>query len=152
MPASRAPGRSSNAPDNEGQFRERLDQYARETARRARVVGAWLHRRWQNSLQVRVAATTLVVTGVVVLIVGVFIVNQVGDGVLRAKRDAAIRQATVGFAFASANEVFSTADVHQPNDLVNAREALVDGADGRWHRGGAVHDRRRLVGRSQNLE
>ncbi len=118
-------GRSSSAPDNEAQLRERLDQYARETARRARVVGAWLHGRWQNSLQVRVAATTFVVTGVVVLIVGVFIVNQVGDGVLRAKRDAAIRQATVGFAFASANEVFSTADVHQPNDLVNAREALL---------------------------
>ncbi len=88
------------------------------------MVGAWLHRRWQNSLQVRVAATTLVVTGVVVLIVGVFVVDQVGNGVLRAKRDAAIRQASVGFGVAEANELFSTADVHQPNDLVNARDAL----------------------------
>ena len=116
-------GRPSSAPDNEGQIRERLDEYARETARRTRVVGAWLHRRWQNSLQVRVAATTLVVTGVVVLIVGVFIVNQVGDGVLRAKRDAAIRQATLGLTYA--NTVFFGVDVNTPGDVYKASNELL---------------------------
>ena len=80
--------------------RARVEQYASAAWRRAQVGGAWLRRRWQHSLQVRVGATTLVVTGVVVLIVGLFIVNQVGDGVLRAKRDAAIRQATVGLTYA----------------------------------------------------
>ena len=111
---------------DDGRARERLERYTRETARRARVVGAWLHRRWQNSLQVRVAATTLVVTGVVVLIVGVFIVNQVGDGVLRAKRDAAIRQATLGLTYAKS--VFFGVDVNTPGDVYKASNESADRA------------------------
>ncbi len=67
---------------------------------RPATFGAWALVRWQRSLQLRVAATTLVVSGVVVLIVGLFIVTQVTDGVLNAKRDAAIRQATVGLNYA----------------------------------------------------
>jgi two-component system sensor histidine kinase MtrB len=56
-----------------------------------RVIGTW-----RGSLQLRVGATTLVVTGVVVLLIGVFLVRQLSDGVLRAKRDAAINQAKLG--------------------------------------------------------
>jgi two-component system sensor histidine kinase MtrB len=51
---------------------------------------------WAASLQLRVAATTLVVTGAVVLVIGTFLVDQIGAGVLRAKREAAITQAELG--------------------------------------------------------
>jgi two-component system sensor histidine kinase MtrB len=57
-----------------------------------------LGRAWRNSLQLRVAASTVVVTGVVVLIVGVFLVNEISAGVLRAKRSAAIAQAAFGLS------------------------------------------------------
>ena len=53
-------------------------------------------RTWSHSLQLRVAVTTLVVTGVVVLIIGIFLVDQISGGVLRAKRTAAIAQVESG--------------------------------------------------------
>jgi len=112
-----------DAPVAGTQFGARVEQYANAAWRGAQVGGAWLRRRWQNSLQVRVAATTLVVCGVVVLIVGLFIVNQVGDGVLRAKRDAAIRQATVGLTYA--NSLFSSVDVNDCGKVVEARQSLL---------------------------
>jgi two-component system sensor histidine kinase MtrB len=55
---------------------------------------------WQRSLQFRVGATTLVVTGVVVLLIGVFLVDQLSSGVLRAKRDGAVNQARLGLGTA----------------------------------------------------
>ena len=51
---------------------------------------------WQHSLQVRVATTTALITGVVVVLIGVFIVDQVSNGVLHAKRQTAVRQAEIG--------------------------------------------------------
>ena len=57
-------------------------------------------RTWSHSLQLRVAVTTLVVTGVVVLIIGIFLVDQISGGVLRAKRTAAIAQVESGKAAA----------------------------------------------------
>ena len=48
-----------------------------------------LRRVWSRSLQLRVAATTLLVTGVFVFVIGVFLVNQLSSGVLRAKRTSA---------------------------------------------------------------
>jgi two-component system sensor histidine kinase MtrB len=51
---------------------------------------------WRNSLQLRVATTTVLVTGVVVCVIGIFLIDQIGSGVLRAKRAAAIAQAELG--------------------------------------------------------
>jgi two-component system sensor histidine kinase MtrB len=51
---------------------------------------------WRGSLQLRVGTTTVVVTGVVVFVIGVFLVNQVTSGILHAKRDAAVSQAGIG--------------------------------------------------------
>ena len=56
-----------------------------------RVTGAW-----RRSLQLRVGATTVAVTGVVVLLVALFLVDKVAGGVLKSKRDAAINQARIG--------------------------------------------------------
>jgi two-component system sensor histidine kinase MtrB len=53
---------------------------------------------WGRSLQFRVAASTVVITGIVVLIIGIFLINEISAGVLRAKRSAAIAQSAVGLA------------------------------------------------------
>ncbi|SOD73102.1 two-component system sensor histidine kinase MtrB [Jatrophihabitans sp. GAS493] len=55
-----------------------------------------LRQTWSRSLQLRVGVTTATVTSVVVILVGVFLVNQISAGILRAKRDAAIAQANTG--------------------------------------------------------
>jgi two-component system sensor histidine kinase MtrB len=69
----------------------------------ASQVGDWLQRRavesaatWRRSLQLRVAASTLAVTSVMVLLIGLFLVDQISNGLLNAKRDAAVRQAVAG--------------------------------------------------------
>ena len=56
---------------------------------------------WRRSLQARVAVTTLLVTGVFVLVVGVFLVNKISSGVLAAKRHGALVQADAGLQAAT---------------------------------------------------
>ena len=76
-------------------------------------------RAWQHSLQLRVGATTLVVTGVGVLLIGIFLVNQISAGVLRAKRTAAVLQTTAGLD--TVRRVF--ADV-SPGDIPSQNAAV----------------------------
>ncbi|SDJ33586.1 two-component system, OmpR family, sensor histidine kinase MtrB [Frankineae bacterium MT45] len=63
---------------------------------RASQLANRLRQTWSRSLQLRVGVTTATVTSVVVILVGVFLVNQISAGILRAKRDAAIAQANTG--------------------------------------------------------
>jgi two-component system sensor histidine kinase MtrB len=65
---------------------------------RGRDVSRMVGRIWGDSLQLRVAATTVVVTGIVVLIIGIFLVNEISAGVLRAKRTGSIAQAGIGLS------------------------------------------------------
>jgi len=58
--------------------------------------------RWRRSLQLRVAAQTAVATGLMVLLIGMFLVDQIGKGVLKAKRDTSISQASLGLEAAIA--------------------------------------------------
>lgn len=90
-----------------------------ERARRAAgaAVSAWRH-----SLQLRVAASTLVITGVVVLVIGIFIVDQVAAGIVHAKRDAAIGQAKVGLE--SARRVLSGVDAGVIADVTDAQQQI----------------------------
>jgi two-component system sensor histidine kinase MtrB len=74
---------------------------------------------WQRSLQFRVGATTLVVSTAAVLLIGVFIVDQVSGGVLRAKRDAAISQAKVGLG--TAQQALANIDAGVVADVAEAR-------------------------------
>lgn len=90
--------------------------------RRLRSIALGVSSAWQRSLQLRVATTTLVLTGTVVLVIGVFIVDQVAGGVLRAKRDAAISQANIGLAIA--RSVLGKVDVGVPNDVQEAQHTL----------------------------
>ncbi|MEO8889697.1 MAG: MtrAB system histidine kinase MtrB, partial [Jatrophihabitantaceae bacterium] len=86
----------------------------------------WLGQRalqtWQRSLQLRVGTTTLLVSTVAVLVIGIFIVNQVAGGVLRAKRDAAVSQAKIGYD--AAKLAFSGIDASVPSDVNQARDDL----------------------------
>jgi two-component system sensor histidine kinase MtrB len=51
---------------------------------------------WRRSLQLRMATSTALVTGLVVLLIGLFLASQISSGVLRAKRDSAVAQASIG--------------------------------------------------------
>ena len=54
--------------------------------------------RWRRSLQLRVVTTTLVVSGVVVLLLATLVLDQVGRGLVSAKTRAALTQAQAGLA------------------------------------------------------
>jgi two-component system sensor histidine kinase MtrB len=75
---------------------------------------------WRHSLQLRVATTTLLVTSVVALLIGVFIVDQVAGGVMRAKREAAIRQANIGLS--AARSVLVGVDAGVIADVAEAQQ------------------------------
>ena len=56
---------------------------------------------WRASLQVRVAITTLVVSGVVVLLLGVVVLEQVRSGLLQAKTRTSLSQLDFGLQHAT---------------------------------------------------
>ena len=79
---------------------ERLPAVRRRSVALAQAGRTWARRAleqvgdsWRRSLQLRVGATTVVVTGLVVIVIGIFLVDKVSGGILHAKRDAAIEQA-----------------------------------------------------------
>jgi two-component system sensor histidine kinase MtrB len=72
----------------------------RAAQRRAKVVAGRLRRRWHRSLQLRVAATTLVICVVVVTVLGFFLVQQIASGLLNSTRTYAARQIGEGLAVA----------------------------------------------------
>jgi two-component system, OmpR family, sensor histidine kinase MtrB len=50
---------------------------------------------WRRSLQLRVVASTLALSSAMLLVLGLVLQTQITDGLLRAKVDAALKQATV---------------------------------------------------------
>ena len=90
------------------------------------TAGTWLNdhllRPWRQSLQLRVGATTLVVSTTVVVAIGFFITDKVGDGILNAKRDAAISQAQIGLP--SARAVLSGVDAGVVADVADAQQQI----------------------------
>lgn len=72
-----------------------------------RLVGRWVRRPllpaarlWRRNIQLRVVATTLLMSLGVVLLLGLVVIGQVRNGLLDAKRHAAQGQATGGFQVA----------------------------------------------------
>lgn len=78
---------------------------------------------WRASLQLRVGATTAVVAGLIVLVIGVFLVDKVSGGILHAKREAAITQARIGLS--TARPYLENVDPGVVNDLENARQQVL---------------------------
>ncbi len=61
--------------------------------------GRWLLARWLSSLQLRVVASTLVGSAVVVALLGVVLLNQIAAGLLDSQRSAAIAETTAGLTY-----------------------------------------------------
>ena len=60
----------------------------------------WALERWRRSLQLRVAATTVLLSGVVVLVVGILSVGAISSGILDGKRKAAQAEVANGVGVA----------------------------------------------------
>jgi two-component system sensor histidine kinase MtrB len=82
-------------------------------------LGRRLGTTWRKSLQFRVAVTTIVVTGSIVLLIGLFLIDQISNGVLKAKRSVAVAQASAGLD--PAQRHFSGV---APGDLTGVRNAV----------------------------
>jgi two-component system sensor histidine kinase MtrB len=120
---SDAPGRASDevlrgTPLPLAGIRDRLGRSVRSVAAWLRQLAHPVARAWSASLQLRVAVTTLVISGVVVLIIGIFLVDQISGGVLRTKRSAAIAQ--VDTAMASARPALGETNFADVQGVANA--------------------------------
>ena len=96
-------------------LRQQLRRHIETGARRVSYV-------WQHSLQLRVAATTLIVTGAVVLVIGLFLVDEVAGGILHAKRESAIATARLGLI--SARGHLADVDAGSRGDVQNAEAQI----------------------------
>jgi two-component system, OmpR family, sensor histidine kinase MtrB len=67
--------------------------------RRVTATGGLIARRWRRSLQLRVVSTTLVVSVAVVAVLGVFLIQQIANGLLQHERTLALSQTSNGLAF-----------------------------------------------------
>jgi two-component system, OmpR family, sensor histidine kinase MtrB len=87
-----------------GGLRRRLPLPVRRMPRSVRrwawAVTGRLRRRWHRSLQLRVVATTLVISAVMVAVLGFFLVQQIAGGLLANERTAALTQTSDGLAIA----------------------------------------------------
>ncbi len=75
----------------------RLLQRSRDRLRR---LGRWAVSRWRRSLQLRVVGSTLLGAGIVVLVLGLVLLDQIADGLLSSQRKAAIAETTSGLTYA----------------------------------------------------
>jgi two-component system sensor histidine kinase MtrB len=114
-------GAEPTAPGRVGQWGLVALQAGRRSA--ARIADTW-----RRSLQLRVAATTVLVAGVVTIVIGVFLVDKVSGGVLRAKRDAAVDQAKVGLGVA--NDVLQNTDPSVRADMQSAQQQITQNLSG----------------------
>jgi two-component system sensor histidine kinase MtrB len=89
---------------------------------------------WRHSLNLRVGATTVIATGVVMIVLGLLVVDQVAAGVLKAKKDAAISQ--VRGARPAAKAVLSPVYVNVQADVQNAVKQVQSDATGNASAGG----------------
>jgi two-component system, OmpR family, sensor histidine kinase MtrB len=95
---------------------------------------AWLLSRWRHSLQVRVAATTALVSGIVVLIIGIVLLGQISAGLLDAKRHAALAEADDGLRVSTAQLSVITAS--GADTVRNALSNLVANLSGKGSNAG----------------
>ncbi|MBA3619048.1 MAG: HAMP domain-containing histidine kinase [Acidothermales bacterium] len=90
------------------------------TGRRpGRRLGRRLRARWRRSLQLRVVATTVLLSGVVVLLIGAVLIQQLVAGLLGAKEDAARGEVQAGLGTAQLQ-----VDSFDRGDPGSARELL----------------------------
>jgi two-component system, OmpR family, sensor histidine kinase MtrB len=99
-----------------------------------RVAGRLVHI-WRSSLQIRIGAITMIVTGTVVVIVSLVLFSQIRDQLLRVKRVAAIDQVQDGVFYAQ-SQVAGIAT----GDAASVRTTLDRTVTQLLNRGGAAGD------------
>ena len=75
------------------------------------------HASWRRSIRVRVVTTTLVVSGLVVVVLGVFLMQQITNALLEAKERAAMLQLDDGVGVAQGR--LATGQGDQDSDMLN---------------------------------
>ena len=78
--------------------------------------------RWRRSLQLRVVTTTLLVSATVMVLLGFFLMQQITNGLLRAKENAALSESRAGLTVAQNLYQVSATGSADPR----ARSALLD--------------------------
>src|SRR4051812_35179987 len=66
-----------------------------------RTAAGWVVHRWRGSLQIRVAATTLVLSAIVSALLGVVLLQQIRNGLVDGKTRAALAQLDFGLQHAA---------------------------------------------------
>lgn len=133
------PGRPSSGRGQLPRVRRRVSRRLRTAQRLGRrglrrFAARVLHI-WRSSLQIRIGAITMVVTGTVVVIVSLVLFSQIRDQLLRVKRQAAIDQAQNGVLYAQ-SQVAGIAT----GDAASVRTTLDRTVTQLLNRGGAAGD------------
>jgi two-component system sensor histidine kinase MtrB len=84
----------------------------------------WVVERWRRSLQLRVAVTTMLLSGLVVMIAGILSVGAISSGVLDSKRSAAHAEVINGVRVIQ--DQLAAAAPQDKNGLNRATQALLD--------------------------
>jgi len=84
----------------------------------------WVVERWRRSLQLRVAVTTMLLSGLVVIIAGILSVGAISSGVLDSKRNAAHAEVINGVRVIQ--DQLAAAAPQDKNGLNRATQALLD--------------------------
>jgi two-component system sensor histidine kinase MtrB len=101
-----------------------LREYAGRGLESVRVPARRVRGVWRRSLRVRVVATTVVLSLIVISLLGTFLVRRIADGLVDAKVDAALAQAGAGTR--EAQSAFDAADrTDDPNVLIPLADQLV---------------------------
>jgi len=116
-------GRSATSDADTGGMRSLLRMIKRRVTRPF----LRLTRLYRRSIQLRVVATTLVLSIAVVLVLGVVVMSAVRNGLLEAKQDAAKIQAQSGFSVSqqAAAQVEASAAVHAAGGAAGAAQSDV---------------------------
>ncbi|HEU5156251.1 MAG TPA: MtrAB system histidine kinase MtrB [Streptosporangiaceae bacterium] len=93
--------------------------------RLARGVTRRAYARWRRSIQLRVVATTMVISVVVVAVLGVFLMQQITTALLDAKEKAAAQQLEEGLAIAQRD--LASIDTNDPDDVLAKLDSLSKG-------------------------
>jgi two-component system sensor histidine kinase MtrB len=100
----------------------RLRTVLRRITEQTQAAGRAATYSWRHSLQLRVGTTTVLVTGVAVVVIGILLVDQVAGGILEAKKQAAISQAKIGLP--SAQGVLAAVDAGVVADVADAQQTI----------------------------
>ena len=109
-----------------GRLPPAMQRLLRAVRRRVRSATGLMARRWHRSLQLRVVGTTLVVSVAVVAVLGIFLIQQIANGLLDHEETQALSQTSGGLPFAKA--AANGANGASPSALFSLATALQSGS------------------------